>query len=113
MDALVVTAVEEVEAEAMEDYSDQEVLIAEAENWEEEDALEGNIEGALQDDDLIEIAEDRKEYDKEVELVSEATIGAANSDAAAALLAAELIDEATFFAVTVVIADVWVEDDVE
>ena len=63
-DALIVEAAEEVEAEAMDDYADQEDLIAEAEVWEAEDALKGDIEGTVLDDDVIVDAEIQKEIDK-------------------------------------------------
>jgi hypothetical protein len=106
-DALIVEAAEEVEAEAMDDYADQEDLIAEAEVWEAEDALKGDIEGTVLDDDVIADAEIQKEIDKEVVVESEAVIAAAYTDAAAALVAAELIDEADLSPVAAVIADVW------
>ncbi len=113
-DALIVEVAEEVEAEAMDDYSDQEDLIAEAEVWEAEDALEGDVEGALLDDDILADAEIQKEIDKEVVLASEAVIGAAYLDAASALVAAELIDAANLSPVAVLIADVWVvEEDID
>ncbi len=105
-DALIVEVAEEVEAEAMDDYSDQEDLIAEAEVWEAEDALEGDVEGALLDDDILADAEIQKEIDEEVVLASEAVIAAAYLDAASALLAAELIDAVNLSPVAVLIADV-------
>ena len=112
-DALIVEAAEEVEAAAMDDYSDQEDLIAEAEVWAAEDALEGDLEGAILDDDVIVDAEIQKEIDQEVVLESEAVIAAAYLDVAAALVAAELIDEANLSPVAVVIADVWtIEEEV-
>jgi len=113
-DALIVEVAEEVEAEAMDDYSDQEDLMAEAGVWEAEDALAGDIEGAILDDDLIADAEIQKEIDEEVVLASEAVIAAAYLDVASALLAAELIDEADLSPVAAVIADVWVvEEDLD
>ena len=113
-DALIVEAAEEVEAAAMDDYSDQEDLIAEAEVWEAEDALEGDIEGAILDGDIIVDAEIQEELDKEVVLESEAVIAAAYLDAASALVAAELIDEADLSPVAAIIADVWVlEEEVD
>jgi len=102
-DALMVEAAEEVEAEAMDDYSDQEDLIAEAEVWEAEDALEGDIVGTILDADIIDDAEIQKEIDKEVVLEAEDVIDAACLDAAAALLAAELIDEANLEAIAAMI----------
>lgn len=110
-DALIIEAAEEVEAEAMDDYSDQEDLIAKAEVWESEDDLAGDIEGADLDDDIIVDAEIQKEIDKETVLEAEDLIDAAYADAASALLAAELIDEANLSPVAVVIADVWAVDE--
>ncbi|MFN2151703.1 MAG: hypothetical protein ACK2T5_08910 [Anaerolineales bacterium] len=110
-DALIVEAAEEDEAEAMDDYSDQEDLIAEAEVWEAEDALAGDVEGADQDADILADAEFQKEFDKEVVKESEALITAACLDAAAALVAAELIDEVNLSPVAAVIADVWVTEE--
>lgn len=113
-DALIVEVAEEVEAEAMDDYSDQEDLIAEAEVWETEDALKGDIEGAILDADILADAEIQKEIDEEVVLASEAVIAAAYLDAASALLAAELIDAVNLSPVAVLIADVWVsEEDID
>jgi hypothetical protein len=113
-DALIVEVAEEVEAEAMDDYSDQEDLIAEAEVWEAEDEMAGDLEGADLDDDIIADAEIQKESDEEVVLEAEAVIDAAYLDAAAALVAAELIDEADLSPVAAVIADAWiVEEDLD
>ena len=110
-DALIVEVAEEVEAAAMDDYSEQEDLIAEAEVWEAEDALEGDIEGAILDGDIIVDAEIQEELDKEVVLESEAVIAAAYLDAASALVAAELIDEADLSPVAAIIADIWVVEE--
>ncbi len=102
-DALIVEAAEEAEAEAMDDYSDQEDLIAEAEVWEAEDDLAGDLEGADLDADIIADAEIQKEIDREAVLEAEALIDAACTDAGAALLAAALIDEANLEPVVAVI----------
>jgi hypothetical protein len=110
-DALIVEAAEEIEAAAMDDYNDQEDIIAEAEVWVSEDALAGDLDVAEIDEEIIEEAEIQKEVDKEVVLEAEAVIDAAYTDAAAALLAAELIDEADLSPVVAVIADVWVVED--
>ena len=113
-DALIVEAAEDDEAEAMDDYSDQEDLIAEAEVWEAEDTLAGDFEGAAQDADIIADSEIQKEIDKEVVKESETLIAAAYLDAAAALVAAELVDEVNLEPVGAVIADVWVvEEDLD
>ena len=110
-DALVIDAAEDAQAEAAEDYSTQQDLVAEAEVWASEDAAEGDIESALVDDEIIEEAQDQMEVDKEVMVEAEVVIEAAYSDAAAALLAAELIDEAELEAVAVVIANAIDEEE--
>jgi hypothetical protein len=110
-DALVVDEVEEIEAAAIEDYSAQEDLTAEAEVWASEDALEGDLATAEVDEEIIVDAVIQQEIDKEVVLEAEAVIAAAYTDAAAALLAAELIDEANAEAVAAMIADLWVVEE--
>jgi hypothetical protein len=110
-DALVIDAAEDAQAEAAEDYSTQQDLVAEAEVWASEDAAEGDIESALVDDEIIEEAQDQMEVDKEVMVEAEVVIEAAYSDAAAALLAAELIDEAELEAVAVAIANAIDEEE--
>jgi len=110
-DTLIIEVAEDDEAGAMDDYSDQEDLIAEAEVWQAEDALAGNFEGTVQDADILADAEIQKEIDKEVVKESETLIAAAHRDAAAALVAAELIDEANLLQVAAVIADVWVTEE--
>jgi hypothetical protein len=113
-DALIVDAAEEVEAEAMDDYSDQEDLIAEAEVWEADDINADDYESAELDSDIIADAEIQKEIDQEVVLESGAVIAAAYLDAASALVAAELIDEANLSPVAAIIADLWVvEEDLD
>jgi hypothetical protein len=113
-DTLIIEGAEEDEGEAMDDYSDEEDLIAEAEVWEAEDALAGDYESAAQDADIIADAEIQKEIDKEVVKESESLIAAAYLDAAAALVAAELIDEVNQSSVASVISDVWViEEDLD
>jgi hypothetical protein len=113
-DALIVDAAEDVEAEAMDDYSDQEDLIAEAEVWEADDINADDYESAELDSDIIADAEIQKEIDQEVVLESGAVIAAAYLDAASALVAAELIDEANLSPVAAIIADVWVvEEDLD
>jgi len=103
-DALVVTDAEEAEAEARDDLAYQEQVITSAEanaygsqdKGVQEDVIEGAIERGDEDEATIEEAED--------------TIAAAYNDAAAALLAAELIDGANLDDVVGVITEVWVED---
>lgn len=106
-DALIAAAGEDAQAEASEDYSAQEDLIAEAEVWENEDAAEGDIQSAVIDEEIIEEAQDQMEVDEAVMVEAEVVIEAAYTDAAAALLAAELIDEAELDAVAEVIANTY------
>jgi hypothetical protein len=108
-DALIVEESEEAEAAAMDDYSDQEDRIAKAEVWKSEDGVQGYSAEESVDEDILADAKIKKEIDKEVVLASEAFIDVAYTDAAAALLAAELIDAANAEAVAAAIADAWVE----
>jgi hypothetical protein len=110
-DALIVEAAEEAEAAATEDYAEQEDLIAEAEVWEREDAASGDLYATEDDARIIAAAADQMAVDKETVIEAEAVIAAAYTDAAAALLAAQLIDEANQEAVAGAIADVWVVED--
>ena len=64
-----------------------------------------------EDQEVIEDALDQEEVDKEIMVEAEEEIAAAYLDAAAALLAAELIDEADQQAVAVLVADVWASYD--
>jgi len=111
-DVLIVEAAEEDEAAAMDDYSDQEDLIAKAEVWEAEDVFAGDFDGTDQDADIITDAKTQKEFDKEVVKESEAMIATAYQDAAAALVTAELIDDVNLTPVAAVIADVWTSEQV-
>ena len=104
-DALVVEAAEEVEAEAMDDYSNQEDLIAEAEVWAAEDAAEGDFESLAIDKDIVDDAAEQALDDRDTVMAAEIVIDAAYTDAAAALLAAALIDEANAEAVAALLAD--------
>ncbi|MEZ4517765.1 MAG: hypothetical protein R3C44_13390 [Chloroflexota bacterium] len=103
-DALIVEAAEDAEAAAMEDYNEQEDIIAEAEVWTAEDAAEGDLDLVDVDEDIIEDAADQALVDREIVMQAEAIIEAAYDDAAAALLAAALIDEAEVEAVALALA---------
>jgi hypothetical protein len=105
-DALIIEAAEEVEAEAMDDYSDQEDTIAEAEVWAAEDAAEGDLESLVIDKDIVDDAAEQALEDRDAVIAAEAVIDAAYTDAAAALLAATLIDEADAEAVAALLADI-------
>lgn len=102
-DALLVEMAEDVEADAMDDYSAQEDLIAKAQVRESENLARGDLDSAIADDEIIADAEIQKEFDKQTVRDAETVIDAACMDAAAALLAAELIDEANLAAVEAVI----------
>ena len=105
-DALIVEAAEEVEADAMDDYSDQEDLISEAEVWAAEDAAAGDFESAAIDKDIVDVAAEQALDDRDTVIAAEAVIDAAYTDAAAALLAAAIIDEANADAVAALLADI-------
>jgi hypothetical protein len=107
-DALLITESEDAQDAASEDYSIQEDIVAEVENWEVEDANAGNDDDLEGDEAIIEDALDQEEIDKDIMVAAEAEIAAAYLDAASALLAAELIDEANQQAVAGVISDTWV-----
>ena len=104
-DALIVEAAEEVKAEAMDDYSDQEDTIAEAEVWVAEDATEGDLESLVIDQDIVDDAAEQALGDRETVMAAEAVIDAAYTDAAAALLAAAIIDEVNVEAVANLMVD--------
>jgi hypothetical protein len=55
-DALIIEAAEDAEAEVMEDYSDQEDLVAEAEVWAAEDMAEGDLDMVEVDKDIMDDA---------------------------------------------------------
>ena len=109
-DALVVTDAEDAEAAALDDEAFQENVIAAALDLAELDAEADDFEDAAIQEEIIEEAEDLEFEDEGIIADAEATIAAAYADAAAALVAAELIDEANADAVAGVIADVWVVD---
>jgi hypothetical protein len=113
-DALLVEIVEDVEGDAMDDYSEQEDLIAKAQVRESENLAKGDVVSAVVDDEIIADAEVQKEFDKETVRDAETVIDAAYIDAATALVAAELIDEANLSLAAAVIAGLWVvEDDLD
>ena len=104
-DALIIEAAEAVEAEAMDDYSEQEDLIAKAENWVAEDAVAGHVELAEIDTDIIVDAADQAMADRDTVIIAEAVIDAAYEDAAAALLTAEIIDAVNVTAVAALLSN--------
>lgn len=110
-DALIVAMAEDVEAAAMDDYNEQEDVIAEAEVWTAEDAAEGDLDLVDIDEEIIDEAAERALEDRETVLAAETVIDVAYRDAAAALLAAELIDEAEAEAVALMLADLTAPDE--
>ncbi|MBK7919919.1 MAG: hypothetical protein IPJ94_27420 [Chloroflexi bacterium] len=104
-DALIIEAAEAVEAEAMDDYNEQEDLIAKAENWVAEDAVAGDVELAEIDTDIIVDAADQAMADRDTVIIAEAVIDAAYEDAAAALLTAEIIDAVNVTAVAALLSN--------
>ena len=110
-DALIIADAEDAQDAAADDYSEQEDLIAKAEVWANEDEAMGDIDTMEVDEDIIADAAEQEMEDQAVMAAAEDEIDAAYLDAASALLAAELIDEADLQPVAVVIANVWAVDD--
>lgn len=107
-DALVVADAEETKAFAVADIAHQEEVIAKAEDLVEMDYEMGEVEDRFVQAEVINSAAALEDDDVAMIKRADAEIDAAYEDAAAALLAAELIDEANLEAVTGVISDVWV-----
>ena len=107
-DALIIADAEALQEAASEDYSTQEDIVAEVENWAVEDAVAGNIDDLEDDEAIIEDALEQEEIDKGLMVEAETVIASAYLDAASALLEAELIDEANQQAVAGLISDTWV-----
>ena len=110
-DALVVEEAQREEADALEDEAAQQELIAGL-------TIEASTDGAI--GDYVgqqvaegEIAKARAEQDEDEAIIenAQATIAFAYNDAEAALLAAELIDEANLDNVAAAIAGAWVLED--
>jgi hypothetical protein len=110
-DILKVEAAEDAQDAAADDYSTQEDIVAEVENWAAEDALTGDYDDLEEDEDIIEDALEDEANDMDTMAASEAEIAYANREAASALVAAELIDEADLESVAAAINDArsWVE----
>lgn len=107
-DALVVADAEKAKAFALEDIAYQEEVTARAEDLAEIDVQMGEIEDRFIQAEVINSAEILAEGDAAMIEKADAVIVAAYTDAAAALLAAELIDEANLEATVSVIEEVWV-----
>lgn len=107
-DALVVADAEKAKAFALEDIAYQEEVTARAEDLAEIDVQMGEVEDRFVQAEVINSAEILAEGDAAMIEKADAVIVAAYTDAAAALLAAELIDEANLEATVSVIEEVWV-----
>ena len=109
-DVLVVAVAETAEAAAMDDYSEQEDTIAEAEVWASEDDARGDFDSVDLDEAIIDEAVEQELGDVDTVIEAEAVISDPYADAAAALLAAELIDETNVEAVAAMLANFSVDD---
>lgn len=107
-DALVVADAEKAKAFALEDIVYQEEVTARAEDLAEIDVQMGEVEDRFVQAEVINSAEILAEGDAAMIEKADAVIVAAYTDAAAALLTAELIDEANLEATVSVIEEVWV-----
>ena len=104
-DKLKVEAAEDVQDAAADDYSTQEDIVAEVENWAVEDASTGDYDDLEDDEDIIEDALEEEAIDKDTMALSAEEIANANLEAASALVAAALIDEADLEPVAAAIND--------
>ena len=104
-DKLKVEAAEDVQDAAADDYSTQEDIVAEVENWAVEDASTGDYDDLEDDEDIIEDALEQEAIDKDTMALSAEEIANANLEAASALVAAALIDEADLEPVAAAIND--------
>lgn len=107
-DSLIVADAEETKAFAVADIAHQEEIITKTEDLVEMDYEMGEVEDRFVQAEVLNSAAALKDSDLTMIDQANAAITAAYEDAAAALLAAELIDEANLEAVTSVINDVWV-----
>ena len=104
-DALVVAEAQDAEAAALEDIAFQEDVIAAAKNLANLDATAGDFEDFAIQQEIIDEAEDLELEDEAIIADAEATIAAAYADAAAALVAADIIqDEAADEALATILA---------
>ena len=110
-DTLLVEEAQREEADALKDEAAQQELIAGLTIEASTDSAIGDFVGQQVAEG--EIAKARAEQDEDEAIIedAQATIAFAYSDAAAALLAAELIDEANLDDVAAAIAGVWIVED--
>ncbi|MBE2224013.1 MAG: hypothetical protein IAF02_20915 [Anaerolineae bacterium] len=107
-DRLIVAEAEETKAFAEEDMDYQDKVIADARDLAEIDLEMGQIEDRFIQADVINAATSLKESDMDKIDEADAYIAMAYEEAAAALLAALLIDEANVEATINIITEIWV-----
>jgi len=107
-DHLIVAEAEETKAFAEEDMDYQDKVIADARDLAETDLEMGQIEDRFIQADIINAATSLKESDMDKIDEADAYIAMAYEEAAAALLAALLIDEANVEATINIITEIWV-----
>lgn len=110
-DYLVVADAEEAKAFAEDDLAYQAQAKARALDLAEIDVQMGEVEDRFIQAEVINSAERLAEGDEAMITRADAMIAAAYKDAAAALLAAELIDEENLEAAVGVIAETWVTSE--
>ena len=109
-DALVIEEAEEIEAGALIDKAEQKQVVLDAELLADVAVAADDAETEATAQAIIDDAFDIVMDDKDIIDEEEAVIAAAYVDAAAALVAAELIDEANAEAAAAMLADLWVDD---
>jgi hypothetical protein len=108
---LLVEEAQREEADALKDEAAQQELIAGLEIEASTDGAIGDYVGQRVAQDLIVKARAEQDEDEAILENAQATIAFAYNDAAAALLAAELIDEADLDDVSGAIADLWIVEE--
>jgi hypothetical protein len=111
VDTLRIEKAKQEQADAFKDEAAQQELIAGLEIEASTDAAIGDFVGSHVAEDRIAKARAEQDEDEAIIEDAETTIAFAYTDAAAALLAAELIDKANQDDVAEVIAGVWVVED--
>ena len=109
-DALVIEEAEEIEAVALIDKEEQKQAVLDAELLADVAVAADDAETEATAQAIIDDAFDIVIDDKDIIDEEEAVIAAAYIDAVAALVTAELIDEANTEAAAAMMADLWVEE---
>ena len=107
-DVLVVKDAEGAVDAALQDEEYQEDVIADAAGLAQDDAWDGDLQDAAYQQDRIAGAEAQAAIDEQIISAGQDSVTAVYADAAAALLAAELIDAASVDGAAAVITDFWV-----